>query len=296
MKPDMKKIEAFMTEKDVNLFSYAAMNEDGIFEIVPGRANPLNNSYSCTKSFAATAIGLLWDENKIGLDEPVTEVLKGEYDGFKDPKWEKVLVRHALSHTMGIDKGYLDIDVEDIFSYGTDDFLSYAFSAALPHEPGAHYQYSDAAFYIVSRLVSRRAGEKMDEYLMRKLLYPMRVQEAAFSRCPRNHPIGATGLYIRSRDMVKLGWLYADGGMFEGKRLLSEKWIETDRKNGFAFQNTGAEGLMGKGGMLGQFLMYSRMNRYAVAWHSYTADDRLNGLTALSKSLMEGGKNLFSNL
>lgn len=287
MKPDLSKINAFMTEKDVNLFSYAAMNEDGIFEINPNRANPLNNSYSCTKSFAATAIGLLWDENKIGLDEPVTDVLKGEYDGFKDPKWEKVLVRHALSHTMGIDKGYLDIDVEDIFAYGTDDFLTYAFSASLPHEPGAHYQYSDAAFYIVSRLVSRRAGEKLDEYLMRKLLYPMRVQEAAFSRCPRNHPMGATGLYIRSRDMVKLGWLYANGGIFEGKRLLSEEWIKTDRENGFAFQKTGVDGVLGKGGMLGQFLMYSPEKHYACAWHSYTTDNRLSGLVSLSSEVME---------
>ncbi|MBR3929872.1 MAG: beta-lactamase family protein [Clostridia bacterium] len=287
MTPDLRKIEDYLKEKDANLFSYAVMNEDGIFEINTGKANPLNNSYSCTKSFAATAIGLLWDENKIGLDEPVTEVLKGEYDGYADPKWEKVLVRHALSHTMGIDKGYLDIDVEDIFSYGTDDFLSYAFSASLPHEPGRHYQYSDAAFYIVSRLVENRSGEKMDEYLMRKLLYPMRVQEAAFSRCPKNHPIGATGLYIRSSDMVKLGFLYANGGALYGQKLLSEDWIKIDQECGFAFQKTGMDGLLGKGGMLGQFLMYSPEKKYAVAWHSYTTDERLKGLYALSKEIME---------
>ena len=53
MKPEMSKIQSFMTEKDVNLFSYAIMSEDGIFELNPNRANPLNNSYSCTKSFAA---------------------------------------------------------------------------------------------------------------------------------------------------------------------------------------------------------------------------------------------------
>ncbi len=288
MKPDLNKIQAFITERDVNLFSYAAINEEGIFEIKTKRGNPCNNSYSCTKSFAATAIGLLWDENKIGLDEPVTEVLKGEYDGFKDPKWEKVLVRHALSHTMGIDKGYLDIDVEDIFTYGTDDFLTYAFSVDLPHEPGAHYQYSDAAFYIVSRLVSRRAGEKMDEYLMRKLLYPMKVQEAAFSRCPKNHPMGATGLYIRSRDMAKLGWLYANGGMFKGKRLLSEEWIKADQEYGFAFQKTAVDGVLGKGGMCGQFLMYSPEKHYACAWHTHTGDDRLKGLVTLSSEVMEG--------
>jgi CubicO group peptidase (beta-lactamase class C family) len=80
----------------------------------------------------------------------------------------------------------------------------------------------------VSRLVERRSGEKLDEFLMRKLLMPLKVQEAAFSRCPRNHPMGATGLYIRSRDMVKLGYLYALRGAWEGEQLLSEKWIEEE--------------------------------------------------------------------
>lgn len=284
---DLQSVKSFIQEKDVNLFSYAVMSEGEITELNLNRANPLNNSYSCTKSFAATAIGLLWDEGKIGLDEPITEVLKGEYDGFKDPKWEKVLVRHTINHTMGIDKGYLDIDVEDIYSYGTDDFLTYALSADLPHEPGTHYQYSDASFYIASRLVSRRAGEKLDEYLMRKLLYPMRVQEAAFSRCPKNHPMGATGLYIRSSDMVKLAYLYANGGEIYGKKLLSEDWIRIDQENGFAFQKTGIDGVYGKGGMLGQFIMYAKDARSAAAWHSYTTDGRLAGFVELSANLLK---------
>lgn len=287
MSVDLQPVKRFIEENNANLFSYAVMANGEITEINTGRANPLNNSYSCTKSFAATAIGLMWDENKIGLDEPVTDVLKGEYDAFKDPRWEKVLVRHVLSHKMGIDKGYLDIDVEDIYSYGTDDFLTYAFSKELPHEPGTHYQYSDAAFYIASRLVSRRSGEKMDEYLMRKLLLPMRVQEAAFSRCPKNHPMGATGLYIRSSDMVKLGFLYANSGNIYGQKLLSDKWIDIDLEHGFAFQNTGIDGIYGKGGMLGQYLMYSKDTRSAAAWHSYTTDGRLSGFVELSAGILK---------
>jgi len=284
---DLRSIQKYADEHQLTLFDHAVMTKEGITELFTGKGNPLNNSYSVTKCFASAAIGFLWDEGKIGLDESVLDVLKDELDGLVDPKWEKVLVRHALGHTMGIDKGYLDIDVEDIYAYGTEDFLQFAFSAPLPHEPGTHYCYSDAAYYIVSRLVEKRSGEKLDEFLMRRLLLPLRVQEAAFSRCPKNHPIGATGLYIRARDMVKLGYLYCQRGMWEGTQLLSEKWIQTEESNLFSFEKASVEGVFSKAGMRGQMLLYCPQKQYAAAWHSYCTDGRSSGLLKCTCDLFE---------
>lgn len=280
-------IKAYADEHQLTLFDHAVMTKDGISELFTGKGNPLNNSYSVTKCFASAAIGLLWDEGKIGLDEPVTDVLKGEWTGNIDPKWHQVLVRHALGHSMGIANGFLDIDVEDIYSYGTDDFLQYAFSASLPYDPGTHYCYSDAAYYIVSRLVSKRAGEKLDEFLMRRLLLPLHVQEAAFSRCPKNHAIGATGLYIRARDMVKLGYLYSQRGAWEAKQLISEKWIAEEEKNEFSFGKSPVDGVFSKGGMRGQMLLYSPSKNFAAGWHSYTTDGRSKGLLECTCRLFE---------
>ena len=284
---DMNIFRQYAQEHDITLFDHAVMTDAGISELFTGKGNPLNNSYSVTKCFASAAIGLLWDEGKVDIDAPITEVLRGEFDAPADARWHNVRVRHALGHTMGIDAGYLDIDVEDIYSYGTDDFLQYALSKPLPHAPGEHYCYSDAAYYIVSRIVSRCAGEKLDEYLMRKLLLPMRVQEAAFSRCPKNHPIGATGLYIRARDMVKLGYLYSCRGEWEGRRLISEKWIETEERCGFTFSQGPTPGVYHKWGMLGQILIYSPEKRWAAAWHSYSPDDRCAGLLPFTCEALE---------
>ena len=288
MQIDFTPVHEYIREKNVTLFELSIMTEKGIFSVTPGNGNPCNNSYSVSKAFAATGIGLLWDEGKIGLDEKVLDILKDERIQYEDANWEKVTVRNALQHKMGVNEGYLDIDVEDIYSYGTDDFLKILFGKSLPFEPGTHFQYTDAAYYLISRIVEARAGEKLDEYLMRKLMYPMRVQECAWSRCPKNHPMGATGLYIRSSDMVTLGFLYAMGGEIYGKRLLSEDWIREDQKNCFAFYPAGAGDLLGKGGMRGQMLMYSPNQKYAAAWHSYAEDDRASGLTEAVYDIMKG--------
>lgn len=272
----MRKIEEEIRRRGVNLYDFALMTDGGIEEIHTQPCNACNNSYSVTKAFVATAAGVLWERGQLDLDRPVTEFFR-EYTP-KDEAWSRVTMRHALTHTMGIGKGYLDIDVEDIYSYGTEDFLEVVFREPLPHEPGSHYCYSDAAYYLASRVVEEAAGERTDGFLMREILLPMKVQEAAFSCCPGNHIIGATGLYIRARDMVKLGWLYAGGGEYEGKQLISDRWIAEEEKGNLAFTACGKGGARGKGGMCGQMLMFSREKRFAAAWHSFTTDDKLNGL------------------
>lgn len=276
MSERIRRIEEEFRRREVNLYDFALMTEEGIEEI-KGAGNACNNSYSVTKAFIAAAAGMLWERGKLDLDRPVT----GFFPEYKpaDGRWGRVTTRHALTHTMGIERGYLDIDVEDIYSYGTEDFMEAVFREPLRYEPGTHYQYSDAAYYLAARIVEEAAGEKADDFLMRELLLPAKVQEAAWSRCPKNHPVGATGLYIRARDMVKLGWLYVNGGKYEGRQLISESWIEEEARGELAFKSCGKGDARGKGGMYGQMLMFSKGKKFAAAWHSFTTDGRLNGMT-----------------
>ena len=284
MSEAIRKIEEEIRRRGVNLYDFALMTDEGIEEIHTQPCNPCNNSYSVTKAFIATAAGMLWEKGKLDLDRPVTRFFP-DYAP-TDENWNRVTTRHALTHTMGIESGYLDIDVEDIYTYGTEDFMEVVFRKPLPHAPGSHYCYSDAAYYLASRVVEEAAGERTDAFLMRELLLPLKTQEAAFSCCPGNHIIGATGLYIRARDMVKLGWLYANGGKYEERQVISERWIAEEEKGNLAFTSCGKGDARGKGGMCGQMLMFSKEKRFAAAWHSFTADGRLKGLNEFIEEIL----------
>ena len=272
----MERMEAEIRRISMNLYDFALMTGDDIEELRIQGCNACNNSYSVAKAFIATAAGMLWERGMLDLDEPVTDILRGYEPA--DANWGRVSTRHALTHTMGVGRGYLDIDVEDISSYGTDDFLEAVFREPLPYAPGTKEVYSDAAYYLAARVVEEVAGEPADSFLLRELLNPMGVQEAAWSKCPKNHPVGATGLYIRARDMVKLGWLYANGGVYAGRRLLSDRWLEEEKRGGLAFRSIGTGKARGKGGMYGQMLMFSPEKGYAAAWHSFTTDRCAAGL------------------
>ncbi len=284
MSEAIRKIEEEIRRRGVNLYDFALMTDEGIEEIHTQPCNPCNNSYSVTKAFIATAAGMLWEKGKLDLDRPVTEFFP-DYAP-TDENWNRVTTRHALTHTMGIESGYLDIDVEDIYTYGTEDFMEVVFRKPLPYEPGSRYCYSDAAYYLASRVVEEAAGERTDAFLMRELLLPLKTQEAAFSCCPRNHIVGATGLYIRARDMAKLGWLYANGGKYEGRQVISERWIAEEEKGDLAFKRCGKGDARGKGGMCGQMLMFSKEKRFAAAWHSFTTDGRLSGLNEFIEEIL----------
>lgn len=110
----------------------------------------------------------------------------------------------------------------------------------------------------------------MDQFLMKRLTAPLHFSEVAWSLCPHGHPIAGTGLYVQAKDMVKLAWLYQNGGVYEGRRILSEEWVNQviDRQYELAPLREGSQWI-GKAGMNGQMICFSAQKRIAVAWHSY---------------------------
>ena len=152
-------------------------------------------------------------------------------DGY-DKKWDSVTVDNVIKHKVGFNEGFLDIDVEDVAGYeqkyGTrTDFLKIVLSHNIYFEPGTQFCYSDAAYYLLSRVVTKKSGERLDDFLNSRLFVPLCFSEVAWSHCPQGFPMGATGLYIRTNDMVKVAQLYLNRGMYEGRRYFSEDWYNT---------------------------------------------------------------------
>ncbi|MBQ9780546.1 MAG: beta-lactamase family protein [Clostridia bacterium] len=248
---------------------------DGKIETVT--LNPTNacqNSYSVAKAFTTTAIGMLWDDGLISTDERIVDIFADELPEGMDPAWQEMTVHHLLTHTCGFPVGYLDIDAIDSTTFGAD-YLAYLFKTKLDFIPGQGNAYSDAAFYLLSRVVSKKTGEKLDDYLWPRLFYPLGFREVAWSACPYGYPMGATGLYIYTEDMAKLGDLYLHGGEYKGQRILSEAWVETVKSRGYEFHNLKSGKAYGKGGAFGQMLMFMPEKNASLAWHSFDGGDLL---------------------
>lgn len=259
-------------EKNACLYSIAKM-EDGEVQVkYVTPASKCHDSYSVAKVFTVTAVGLLYDEGKISLDDCVYDILKEDFPKEFDPKWKQVTIHHLLAHKFGLKSGrYFDIDVDDTTQYPTDDYLHYVVSVDLPNELDGEYVYSDIPHYILSRVVARKAGQEMCDYLMERLFNPLRFHEVAWSRCPHGYSIGATGLYIRTEDMLKLGVVYLNDGCYEEKRIVSAKWCDLVLQNGYELkERPNHPQTYQKGGMYGQNLYISKAGHLVIAWHGYS--------------------------
>ena len=270
---DFDSIVKRLENLDINLFDFSLYQDGKIFDHRFQPVNRCNDIYSVTKAFVITAIGILWDDGKLNPDRMIALYFPDEFEKYHpDLAWRMVTVEQVMRHCIGFDDDFLDIDYEDPRGFQSDDYLKLVFEHPIKNVPGSSRQYSDAAAYLLSRLVEKIAGEPLDSLLQHRLMAPMGVREAAWSRCPFNHPIAATGLYLSAHDMVKLGALYLNEGVYDGRRILSREWVHRVIGNEYEFRAVTPNGMYAKEGMMGQGIVFCADKAFAAAWHSYEED------------------------
>ena len=256
-------------ENQLNIYFICEGDKDyNISKEVVVPANPNCNCYSVAKAFNVVAIGMLYDKGLIKLDTLLKDILTKYYNKDMDEKWNKVTIHDVLLHKVGFEDGLLDIDSDDASLYETNDYLRIVLDTKLSHEPGTVYQYTDAAYYILSRVVYEITHQDLEDFLRPILMDILKFKELAWSKCPLGYSMGATGLYIRTEDMIKLGIVFLNKGKWKDYQILSEQWINLVISNRYEFSHI-QDGWYAKGGMCGQLLMINFEKGRAIAIHSY---------------------------
>ncbi len=65
----------FIQEEKLNIYDIAIMTDSGIEHAYCQPCNACNASYSVTKLFIVTMIGILYDKGLIGQDDRITDIL-----------------------------------------------------------------------------------------------------------------------------------------------------------------------------------------------------------------------------
>ena len=245
------------------MFAIAEYREGSLETAQLVKTNPCQDVYSVAKLYVVTAIGMLVDRGLLSTEETVTEILARDCPRDYQKVWDSVTVEMLLLHRVPLPKNFLDIDLCDGTTFG-EDYLAYILRTT--ENPSLEPCYTDGAYYLLSRIVEKRSGMGMDDFLWKHLLYPTGCREAAWSHCPLGRVIGATGLYIRVEDIAKLGAIYLNGGVWEGKRILSKTWVDTVFGKGYELKPQAEGRSFGKGGMRGQMLTIVPSKNRAVAY------------------------------
>ena len=274
----IRRILQEIKDRQLNIYQLAVYTDRGLQMQQIQPASACQPVYSITKVFLNVCMGMLADAGAFALDDKLLPFLQPYLPKEYPETWNTVTIRHALTHRMGLDDGMFDIDRDDTRDYHTDDYLAYILQYPPKFQAGTYRKYTDCAHYLLSLLVQCITGAPADEMIRSRLLQPLHCQPTAWTRCPHNHTIGATGAYLRAEDAAKLGWLLVNQGVYEEQQLVSADWIQRMEQERFDVYPIKHTSFFVKNGMHGQSLLYSREKRMAIAWTAQEIYEKIREL------------------
>jgi CubicO group peptidase (beta-lactamase class C family) len=189
---------------------------------IPYAAEVPHIMYSLSKSFTSTAAGLAIAEGLFSLDDTVISFFPNDLPETVHENMATMRVQNLLSMATGHAK-----DVTDALWESEDGNWVQAFlETTVENAPGAPFVYNSAATYMVAAIVEKVTGMGLLAYLEPRLLAPLGITGATWETCPRGIATGGWGLNIKTEDIARFGQLYLQKGVWNGKRLLSEEWVE----------------------------------------------------------------------
>lgn len=189
----------------------------------------ISTIFSVTKSVTSLLIGIAVDEGAIeSVDDPVTKYLPEFAEGHT--YWSDLTIRHCLDMRSGLDysESYRNpfADMAKLY-YGLDaekQIRKLGFEA----EPGTRREYQSGTTQVLGLVLERATGMPYGEYLEEKVWHPMGMEyPATVSLDGKKHRVAKaySGLNTTARDLAKIGMLYARGGEWRGRQIVSADWV-----------------------------------------------------------------------
>ena len=225
-------------------------NYDSLFEITntkPGKYNyydpvwhpyykntELHTMQSVSKSFTAAAIGIAIKNGTIkGLDVKIMEYFDGFESSNPDPRRKEITIQDVLTMTTGIlwdelSMPYTDTSSSCVQMEASQDWVKHVLDQPMAFNPGLKWEYSSGATMLLSKIMTQATGQDLAEFVEENLFRKLGIQNYFWKHTPKGHTDAEGGLYLTPRDLAKFGYLYLNNGVWDGKLLLPDNWVQNN--------------------------------------------------------------------
>jgi len=197
---------------------------------------------SVVKSIGSILIGIAMDKGFIegiaqgGLEKNVLKLFP-EHEGMinKNLRKQKILLKHILSMSAGLEWD------EQTYSYDNpkndwfkashcDNSVKFVLQKPVIHPPGKQFLYNGGLTIMLSDLIKKNTRMDADEFAEKYLFTPLGIEDYYWRKIEDGLTDLDGGLSLRPRDMAKIGLLVLNKGVWKGKQIVSNEWIDESTK------------------------------------------------------------------
>ena len=193
----------------------------------PFQAGDRHPLYSATKSFTSALIGSAIQQGYIsGVDQKVLDLLPDRTVTNPDAHKQAISLKHLLTMSSGLDWPTHGL-VEDMFNqwYQSQDRIQFLLDRPIAHAPGTVFTYNSAGSHLLSAIIWMTTGMQAQYFAQKNLFAPLGITDVVWTADAAGVNHGGSGLELTPLDIAKFGYLYLQGGVWDGKALLPVEWV-----------------------------------------------------------------------
>jgi len=201
-------------------------------------------SVSKTVSSVIVGIAVTRGDFKAGLDTPLLKYFDLAKVKNVDDRKRRITLRHVLTMSTGLDwneeVAYDDPKNDADLMEATDDWVQYVIDRPMAQEPGKVFNYSSGVSELLAYIFQKETGQDIEQYGEKYLFTPLGMDHY-WKRSPLGVVDTEGGLFLRTTDLAKIGYVYLHDGMWDGKQIVSKDWVKQsvapfiDAEEGFKY-------------------------------------------------------------
>ena len=176
------------------------------------------NVRSVTKSVTGTLAGAALRQGLLtGIEQTVRETIPDRVPAGADPRVYDVTLWQWLTMTSGLDWSASG-DWQRLLS--APDWVAMTLGLPVTGIPGQTYVYNTGGSHVLGVTVAEAADTPLEEYAEEALFRPLGIVPGDWMRSPQDEVSAGSGLEMTARDMLKLGYLYLQGGRWANRQIV----------------------------------------------------------------------------
>jgi CubicO group peptidase (beta-lactamase class C family) len=192
---------------------------------------------SISKSITSLLIGKAIELGEISsVDERIVDILPELRTKNMDLRKDSLSIEHYLTMSAGFEwsERYPPMDKRSSLHpvyHQKQDYIQYFFNQPLIHKPGKVFEYNSGLSMTLGAILQSRTSTELEEFAEKHLFNPLGIKYKWHNSVIwKNDTNGLAhcggGLYLRPIDMAKIGSMVYNKGVWNGKQIISKKWIE----------------------------------------------------------------------